>query len=130
MPSPISRTWPTSRRSRPAPNSLICRSRTEAISSGLNLMTASLDELLSDGLDTGAHAGVDHLIADANDQPAEQLGVDNNVQDRLALVAVAHAIKDALTLIVRQRDGRANEDALLLGAPLQLGVILVAHHAH
>src|SRR5262249_40036585 len=105
MPSPISRTWPTSRRSRPPPNSLICRSRTEAISSGLNLMTASLDELLSDGLDTGAHAGVDHLVADADDEAAEQVGVDDDVQDRLALIAVAHAVDDALALVVRQRHG-------------------------
>src|SRR5919109_1251175 len=84
MPSPTSSTRPTSRLSMPTRTSRICSSMMREISSALNAvaMLAPLLEIVRDPVDPGAHAGVVDVVADAYHQPAQDVGVDLQVQDR------------------------------------------------
>src|SRR4051794_12128998 len=83
MPSPTSSTRPVSRVSSWGPDRPISCSRTETISSALNLMTAPLDHLVPDVRKAGAHAGVVEPVPHAHHQPAQQVGVDARVEHRL-----------------------------------------------
>src|SRR5436309_9874806 len=95
MPSPTSSTRPTSRVSRRAPKLRISSVRTDVISSALNFMTASRDDLVLQVVQTGAHGGVDLLVADADLHAAEQGRVDVRDQHRLQPEAAAHPRGDA-----------------------------------
>src|SRR5689334_7849898 len=76
MPSPTSRTRPTSVRVTSDWNCSISRWMTEVISSALNFMSLSFDQAPSELFEAVAQRGVVHLVADLDDQPAEQAGVD------------------------------------------------------
>src|SRR5579859_3649209 len=83
MPSPTSSTWPTSAVSDLAPNSLISRVRTDAISLELmRCMETPLVELVPQGFEPALDAGVVQPVADAHHQPAQQVGIDARVQHR------------------------------------------------
>src|SRR5438477_8276 len=74
MPSPTSSTRPTSRVSALVRNWPISASRTEAISSALNLMGPSCRQLIAETLEFGPDGGVEHLVADADDHAPDQFG--------------------------------------------------------
>src|SRR4051812_8465658 len=110
MPSPTSRTRPTSRASRPDLAPLISRSSTETISSTLNAMTAPLHQLLTDRLQAGTHAGVVDPILDANDDPAQNVGIDGFLEDRLQVRCLLDLRDDAVAFVLGQRHGRGHLD--------------------
>src|SRR5262249_36716637 len=110
MPSPTSRTVPVSRASTPVLAPLISCSSTETISSTLNAMTAPIDELIPDVLQTGEDAGVVDPVLNADDQAAEDVGIDLLVEDRLDGDDGADVILDPIPLLVGQRHGRADVD--------------------
>src|SRR3954447_26388562 len=119
MPSPTSRTRPTSRVSAPVLRSLISRVRTETISSGLNRMAATLDELVPQGFQLRADGGVVQPVAHPHHQAADQVGVHFRREDRLAPEARAQFVAQPLELLLRQRRGRAHLDGDLAGPLLE-----------
>src|SRR5262249_51687229 len=84
MPSPTSRTRPTSRASSAVRYCSISFPITEMISSALNLMAGTLEELVPDIDVLGADGGIVEPVADAHLQAAEHVGIDSLVKDRLA----------------------------------------------
>src|SRR3954465_9526881 len=74
MPSPTSSTVPTSVRVTVDWNSRISRSITELISSDLNFMSLPFDQAMAKLLEPGAYRGVVDVVADLDDQPADQGG--------------------------------------------------------
>src|SRR5256885_14017188 len=110
MPSPTSRTRPTSRTSWPVPISLISRRRTETISSGLNLIAAPRQQLISDGLDPGADRAVEHLFADLDDHSAQEVGVDPRGDDGLQTRRLGDLLTQPFGLAVAQGHGRPHLD--------------------
>src|SRR3954451_6692487 len=76
MPSPTSRTRPTSVRVTSDWNCSISRWMTEVISSALNFMGLSLDEAAAELFQAGADRRVVDVVADLDDQAADQRRVD------------------------------------------------------
>src|SRR5262245_16477524 len=110
MPSPTSSTRPTSSaRSLPS-MSWISRVRTEVISSALNLIATSLDELLPNDFESRADRGVVEPVADPHHHAADQLGIDLRLQHRLQLEGLPQLLGQPLALVVRKRRGRADLD--------------------
>src|SRR5215218_9912986 len=103
MPSPTSRTRPTSRTSWAAPSRPISPRSTETISSGLNFITAPREELIADGFDAGADGTVEHLVPDLDDHPAQDRRVDPGGQHRLHAGRVPDRLPQVLGLGVGQR---------------------------
>src|SRR5713226_5894739 len=108
MPSPTSSTRPTSRSTIWPRYCSISLVRTEAISPVLNLMTASLDQLVPQIEKAGAYRAVVHPVADLHHQPAEQVRLDPHVQERLAVVEVVQFLPQSCLLVLRQRHGAAD----------------------
>src|SRR5262245_62665990 len=106
MPSPTSSTRPTSRALIVGSTSLIWPTSTEMISSARNGMAAPLDQLIAGLVDAGADAGVVDPVADAHDQPAQQVGIDLFLQDGFDLGHLPHVGAHATALVVGQRHGR------------------------
>src|SRR5947209_10489531 len=106
MPSPTSSTRPTSRVpaswSRPCMISCV---RTETILSALNLMAAPLNQLLLDGFQTGAHAGVVDPVLHAHHQPPQKVRVHGRLEHRLALEHLAQFILQPFLLFLPQGHG-------------------------
>src|SRR5262249_1432337 len=100
MPSPTSRTVPVSRASTPV---LISSTNTETISSTLNAMTAPIDELIPDVLEACEDAGVVDPVLNADDQAAEDVGIDLLVEDRLDGDHGTDVVLDPVPLLIRQR---------------------------
>src|SRR5947209_17204596 len=103
MPSPTSSTRPTSRASSLARYWSISVWSTETISSALNLIAASFDDLVPDVLELGTDRAVIHPVADLHDEAAEQLRIDAGFQHRLLLELLAELLHQALALVVGQR---------------------------
>src|SRR6187200_1182753 len=82
MPSPTSSTCPTSVRVISGENCSISRWITELISSALNFMRLSFDQSLAKLFESVADGGVDDLVADLDDQPADQGRVAGAVHAR------------------------------------------------
>src|SRR5438270_12758960 len=116
MPSPTSRTRPTSRASSLERYWSISVCRTETISSALNLITASRDQLVSDTLEAGADGAVVEPIADADHQPAEEVRIDLRSQERFAVQRVAELPAQALALVLGQGHGGPDLDPDAPGA--------------
>src|SRR5258707_1065233 len=108
MPSPTSSTRPTSRDTSLERYWSISDCRTETISSALNLMTASLNDLVADRDQPRPDRGVVEPISHLYDQAADQVGIRPHAQHRLLLESLAEFIPQAFLLIVRQRRGGAN----------------------
>src|SRR5947208_1052761 len=123
MPSPTSSTRPISSTSVVLPYWSISLRRTETISSGLNFMTATLNQLIADGVQLVLHAGVVAPVADLHDESAQQVGVDTRAQDGFFLRHLAQLADQALALVVRERHGAAHQNTHLVGALLDQGGI-------
>src|SRR5262245_9624121 len=123
MPSPTSSTRPTSCTSSLARYWLISVRRTETISSGLNLITASLDQLVAEGFDLVADTGVVLEVADAHGHAPEQVRIDARIQHRIALKHLADLADQAFALVVGQGHGGADPDKHLAGAFLELFLV-------
>src|SRR5690242_13893428 len=105
MPSPTSSTRPTSRTSACLRMSAISCVRTEAISSALNFITASLDQVLAEVVDARADGGVVEPVADLDHQAAEQGRVLPDVEHRLGVEPVPELPLQLLTLVVGEGGG-------------------------
>src|SRR5262245_2497495 len=77
MPSPTSSTRPTSLRVTSAWKCSISLWMTELISSALNFMRLPFDQSMAELLEPAAHRGVIDLVADLDDETADQGGVDH-----------------------------------------------------
>src|SRR5439155_16393460 len=108
MPSRTSSTRPTSRASRWARYWSISLWRTETISSALNLMTASLDDLFPHAFQALADGGIVDPIAHAHHHAAEQIGIEPGVEQRLLVIALAQLSEQVFALVLRQRHGGAD----------------------
>src|SRR5438093_13471496 len=111
MPSPTSRTRPTSRVSSWVRYCSISRCRTETISSALNLMTAHLPELFAQIEDLGTHRAVEDEVADPQDHAAQELRLDLLVDDRLQAEGAAQVGQQPLGLLDGEGHGGAHLDA-------------------
>src|SRR5437773_7825177 len=115
MPSPTSRTRPTSRASSCPRYCSISVCNTETISSALNLMTASRYKLVPNRLEPGANRGVVQPIAHAHHHASEQLRIDCRLQNGVELQCLAQLLPQTILLIVGQWHGRAHLHANPLG---------------
>src|SRR5262245_11895919 len=102
MPSPTSRTLPPSWAWTPTRVPLISSLITETISPILNGMAAPLDEVVPNGLDARAHAGVVDPVPDAHDHPGQQARVDRFVEDRLGFGDILQVAVQPATFLVGQ----------------------------
>src|SRR5262249_47033372 len=119
MPSPTSRTRPTSRDSTSRPVRAICSRRTETISPGLNLITTSLNQLVPHCLQPRADAGIVEPVAYLHDQSAQEVRIDPQFQNRLALECLSQFAAQPLLVIVVERHCRADLHSHLSGVLLQ-----------
>src|SRR5262249_42881461 len=108
MPSPTSRTRPISRATALPLNWSISLRRTETISSALNRMAASLDELFAEYVQAGPHAGVVDPVVYLHHQAAQEFGFDGRVQHGLLAERLTQLTGQALALVVGQGDRRAD----------------------
>src|SRR4051812_26610324 len=108
MPSPTSRTRPTSRESGPTSKPLISSLMTETISPTFNAMAAPLDELVLDRLQARPDAGVVDPVAHPHDQSAQDVRVHGFVQNRLPAADGADVADQPLAFRVGQGDGGAD----------------------
>src|SRR6516162_4596591 len=106
MPSPTSRTLPTSRDSTCSRYVSISDCRTETISSALNLMCASFDQLISNGGETALNRYVNETVADLYLQAPDQFGFQNFNQNRFQFEIRFRQLFKCRSLRVRQRRGR------------------------
>src|SRR5271163_1197669 len=114
MPSPTSITRPTSRTSMRDSNCSTSCWITEAISSALNLMDTPIDHLLANLLQLVGDGAVVDGVADAEDGPADQRGIDDRFQDRPASQRRGQRGGDLLGLLRSHRGGGGNADADLV----------------
>src|SRR4051794_11124033 len=119
MPSPTSSTRPTSVRVTSAWNFSISLWITELISSALNFMRLPFDQSMAELLESAAHRGVVYVVADLDDQPPDQGGIDLERQQGRRSEHAAEPVAERFTLRIVERDGRADEDraAVLLAVP-------------
>src|SRR4051794_29338196 len=106
MPSPTSRTRPTSAVSILSRYPVICSVSTETISFGLNLMTTSREELVANIVNACADGGVQLLVANSNLQSSQQRRIHVWHENRIELKTPLDPFRDASTLVARERDGR------------------------
>src|SRR5437764_2258564 len=119
MPSPTSRTRPTSSTPTSLPYWSISFRRTETISSGLNLMAAALDQLIADDVQLMADAGIVEPVAHLHDHTPEQVGIDLLFQHRLAFGDLAKLVDEPAALVVQQGRRCPHLDAHLVGPLFQ-----------
>src|SRR5947208_11695436 len=100
MPSPTSSTWPISTAWSLLRYWSISFVRTEAISSALNLMATSLDELIPEVLELRGHRAVELPVVDAHHQAAQQFGIDLQIHDRFQFQRLAHDVFQAVAVLV------------------------------
>src|SRR3954451_21558518 len=116
MPSPIDRTVPTSVRSAwPVSRPSIRLLRMEVISSGLICMRLGgslgrASDLLAKLFEAFAHRGVEHLVADADDDAAEDVGVDLRGELDLAAGLVGDPVADLADRALVELDRRGDRD--------------------
>src|SRR5438105_4467201 len=111
MPSPTSSTRPTSRASSLARYWSISSRRTETISSALNLITASRDNLFADVGQLRTHRLVVDPVADADDQAPQQIRIDPSLEDRLLVELLPQLLAQPFAQIVGQRHRAGDLDA-------------------
>src|SRR3954471_23451459 len=98
MPSPTSRTFPTSWDSTCVRYCSISDRRTDTISSALNLMGTSLDQLVPQGVEAGADGQGHEPVADLDLDAADQFGVDHLGQDGLQVEPLRRQFLDLVPL--------------------------------
>src|SRR5229473_4242372 len=116
MPSPTSSTRPTSRASSWPRYCSISACNTETISSALNLMTASLYELIPNRIKPGSNRGVVEPIADPHDDTAQEVWIDFRLQHGLEFQVRTQLLHQAVGLSVGQGHGRAHLYPSSMGA--------------
>src|SRR3954469_401520 len=89
--------------------SISCAS-TETISSALNFMTASRDDLVSYQFQLRPCRAVVFPVAGAEHEAAQNLRVDRQHQERFHLNGVAHLLDQVLNLVLGQGSGRRHFD--------------------
>src|SRR6266446_6861811 len=109
MPSPTSRTRPTSRVSILLWYCSISLVRTETISSALNLIAASLEDLMFQGVDARTHGAVVNQVADLQLHAAQEIGVDLLEKRRLQVERSADLPGNALAKVVGQWNRGADQ---------------------
>src|SRR3954452_15982601 len=82
MPSPTSRTVPTSLRVISGENCSISRWMTELISSALNFMRLPFDQSMAKLCESVLHRRIIKVVANLDDQAADQAGIGRRVHDR------------------------------------------------
>src|SRR5437660_488086 len=118
MPSPTSSTLPVSWDWTPVFTPTISCSITETISPTLNVMAAPLDEVVLNGLQPGAHAGVVDPIAHPHHEPTQQARIDGLLEDRLAPRDRLQVVIQFPPFLVGERHGGAHQGAEPMAAPL------------
>src|SRR3954451_3213676 len=120
IPSPTSRTRPTSVRVTSAWNCSISRWMTEVISSALNFMGLPFDQSSAELFEVAADRGVVDVVADLDDQAADERRVDLVTDDRGGAADQAgQAAAQRLALALVERDGRpyGHRHAVLAAVP-------------
>src|SRR3954464_2466929 len=134
MPSATDSTVPTSDRSAWSASSPWMRLlRMEVISSGLICMArvrGSLGKVLGGAgdlpaqqLEAAADGGVEHLVADAHDDAAEDVGLDRRRQLHLAAGLLGDLVADVLDDLLVELDGGGDLDRQQLVVVLPQGVV-------
>src|SRR5437016_3507799 len=118
MPSPTSSTRPTSRASSLERYWSISVCNTETISSALNLMTASRDDLVPKSFQLGFHRVVVQPVADLHHHATKQVWLDGRLQHRLLVEGVPQLLPQSLLLVVRQRHRAAHLHPHPAGPPV------------
>src|SRR5260370_11957720 len=103
MPSPISSTRPTSSAWSLERYWSISVWRTETISSALNLITASLNELFADIVQPALDRRIELPVANLDDHAGNQVGIDLGIHDGLLVEFRADFLAQALGLFVPRR---------------------------
>src|SRR6516165_10559388 len=111
MPSPTSRTRPTSPASSREWYSSISFCNTETISLALNLMTASRDNLFANPVQTRTHRGIVEPVAHPDPESAEEIAVYLGLQNRLQVERFPNLLPQAGLLGIGQRHRRLDLDA-------------------
>src|SRR5262249_42155279 len=105
MPSPISSTRPTSSARSLVRYCSISVWRTETISSGLNLITASLYELFADGVQPALDRRIEPPVAHLDDHAGDQVGIDACTEHGLHVELGPNFLSQCLGLVLRQWNG-------------------------
>src|SRR5437588_12742203 len=108
MPSPTSSTRPTSRASSLARYWSISADNTETISSALNLITASRNDLVANTFQFRPHGQIVEPVADAHDHAAQQIGIDLGLEYRLLVKGRPQLLAQAFPLVIAQSHGAPN----------------------
>src|SRR5262249_19237561 len=108
MPSPTSSTRPTSLAASCVRYWLISDCNTETISSALNLMAASRDDLVANGFQPLPDRRIIDPIAHADDHAAQEIGIEPGFEQWLLVKTLPELVQQALALIVGQRHDRAD----------------------
>src|SRR5579883_616453 len=110
MPSPTSRTVPTSLRVTSGENCSISRWITELISSALNFMRLSFDQALAKLGESVLHRRIVKLIADLDDQAPNQVGIGRDRDDGRAVDQAGQPLLEGIQPGRVERDRRADPD--------------------
>ena len=110
MPSPTSRTWPTSLRVTSGENCSISRWITELISSALNFMRLSFDQSLAKLCESVLHRRVVTVVTDLDDQAPDQIRVGRDARGSACRRPGGEPVAEGLQLALVERDGRANRE--------------------
>src|SRR6202047_1584670 len=110
MPSPTSSTRPTSRASSLDRYCSISVWRTETISSALNLIIASLDQLVPKSVELSADGGVVLPVADLHNQSAQNLRVNVRHEDRFKAQGLPKVCAPVIALVLGQGHRGAHPD--------------------
>src|SRR6516165_4068322 len=111
MPSPTSRTRPTSRVSSWVLYCWISSTSTETISSALNLMAAHLPHLFAQIDKLCPHRAVEDPVADADNHAAQQVRLYLLLEDWFQSEGLAEVVLKALLLVLRQGHSTLHQDA-------------------
>src|SRR5260370_3385952 len=111
MPSPTSRTRPTSLAWSWLRYWLISLESTETISSALNLMAASFQELVFELVESGPHRAVELPIADTHHETAKQSWIYLFAENWVELENRADIGFEPFTLLIIQRQSGTHLDA-------------------
>src|SRR5579859_836450 len=110
MPSPTSRTRPTSPASSREWYSSISFCKTETISLALNLMTASRDYLMANLFQTRTHRGIIQPVPHPDAQTAQKAGVQLALHDGFKMKGIPNSLLQADLLVIWQGYRRLDLD--------------------
>src|ERR1700688_2982356 len=106
MPSPTSRTWPTSLVASCPLKSSISFWRTEAISSALNFMETPLPDAFAQLRDARDQRAIVDGIGDPDHNSADERRIDLGFEDRVKRKRFGQAFSQSIPRLVAKRHGR------------------------